>query len=210
MRGGKNEVKIAGYVLAGGRSTRFGRDKALVKVGGSPMLERMMELLESVASPVNVVAAPNKYDSSGMRIVKDRWPGQGPLGGILTALHYTKATSECAWNLIVACDTPFLTHEWLAFLSERARVSKAQVVIPRSANGLEPLCACWRTDGTPPLQEQFDIGVRKVTEAVKPLKLEVLDEKDWNRFDIAERLFWNMNTQADYEEAQRMFNVEGK
>jgi molybdopterin-guanine dinucleotide biosynthesis protein A len=140
--------------------------------------------------------------------VADRWPGEGPLGGILTALHDTKATTNCTWSIILGCDMPFLTREWIDFLCERARFSTAQVVIPRTDCGLEPLCACWRTSTAPILQEQFDSGVRKVTEALKPLALEVLDEKVWKRFDNAGRLFWNMNTQADYQEALIMLETE--
>jgi molybdenum cofactor guanylyltransferase len=204
------DAGVVGYILAGGGSRRFGRNKALAEVGGAPMLERMIDLAGRVAKPVKVISALKKYASYGTNIVEDRWPGEGPLGGILTALYDTKATSDCGWNLILGCDMPFLTQEWLRFLCERARFSEAQVVIPRSAHGLEPLCACWRTDSASQLQEQFDTGVRKVTEAMRAVKVEVLDEKDWKRFDTAGRLFWNMNTQADYEEAQRIFKAEGK
>jgi len=210
MTGAKSGAEVAGFVLAGGASARFGRDKALAEVGGKPMLERMIELLQRVAKPLRIVSAPNKYLAFKMKVVQDRWPGEGPLGGILTALHDTKATSTCAWNLIIGCDMPFLTQEWLAFLCERARLSQAQVVIPRSAHGLEPLCACWRTDCAAILHKKFNTGTRKVTEALKSLKLEELDEKDWKRFDTARRLFWNMNTQADYEEARRILAAEQK
>ncbi len=174
------------------------------------MLGRVIALAERVAKPVRIVAAPNKYDSFGVEIVKDQWPSEGPLGGILTAIHDTKASSDDVWNLILGCDMPFLTQEWLAFLCARARFSQAQVVVPRSGHGLEPLCACWWTGCVAILQEQFDAGTRKVTEALKALKLEVLDEKDWKRFDTAGRLFWNMNTQAEYEAAQRMMGAETK
>lgn len=199
---------VEGFVLAGGDSTRFGKDKALAELGGERMLRRMCKLLAKSADSVAVVCPPGRYEAGlaleSLPKLADRWPGEGPLGGILTTLHDTKATTNSAWNIIVSCDMPFLTHEWIEYLCERARSSAAQVVIPRSERGLEPLCACWRTSAASILQGQFDAGVRKVTEALKPLTLEVLDEKDWKRFDSAGRLFWNMNTQADYEEAQRM------
>jgi molybdopterin-guanine dinucleotide biosynthesis protein A len=54
----------------------------------------------------------------------------------------------------------------------------------------------------------FEDGVRKVTEGMKRLEMEVLDEADWKRFDSAGRLFWNMNTQADYEEARQILEAE--
>jgi len=211
MTAGQNDVGVAGYILAGGGSTRFGRDKALVEVGGMPMLERMIELLQRVTKQVKIVAPPAKYDAFAAEIVQDRWPGEGPLGGIITALKdAAKSPAVCEWNLIVSCDMPFLTGEWLAFLGERAASSKAQVVIPHSAGGPEPLCACYRTDAAEPLVKAFGSGVRKIMEAVKHVTMEVLDEADWKRFDSAGRLFWNMNTAADYEKARLILEAERK
>jgi molybdenum cofactor guanylyltransferase len=204
MTAGKSKLMITGYVLAGGGSTRFGRDKALVEIGGKPMLARMIQLLQSVTKQVKIVAAPSRYAAFGAEIVEDRWPGEGPLGGIITALEDAAVSAaRPEWNLIVSCDMPFLTREWLGFLSERAAKSKAQVVLPYSALGLEPLCACYRTDAVGTLRMAFETGVRKVTDGWKHMTTEVLDEANWKRFDSAGRLFWNMNTPADYEEASR-------
>src|SRR6267378_1139745 len=203
--------KVAGYVLAGGGSTRFGRDKALAEVGGMPMIARMTELLRSVTTQVKIVAVPSKYAAFGAEIVEDRWPGEGPLGGIITALEDSaQSASRPEWNLIVSCDMPFLTQDWLQFLANRAAKSKAQVVFPHSASGPEPLCACWQTSAAAKLRSGFERGVRKVTEGIALLRAEVLDEQDWKRFDSAGRLFWNMNTAADYEEARRILEAERK
>jgi molybdenum cofactor guanylyltransferase len=200
---------VRAYVLAGGASTRFGRDKALVHLGATPLLLRITKLAQSCTAGVKVVASSQKYDNLGIQIVEDRWPGEGPLGGIITALQHSSATGRhCQWNLILSCDLPFLTHEWIEFLINRALTSAAQVVLPDSAHGPEPLCACYRTDGVDPLQSVFDRGVRKVTEALKHVRTEVLDEPVWKRFDSAGRLFWNMNTAADFEEAQRIWETE--
>jgi molybdopterin-guanine dinucleotide biosynthesis protein A len=201
---------VTAYVLAGGYSTRFGRDKALTELNGKPMLLEMCELIYDVATRgVFVVGAANKYGQFGFECVEDRWPGEGPLGGIVTALIETQRRNpSCRWNLIVGCDMPFLTEEILVYCVDRAKQSKADVVLPRSAHGLEPLCACYRTDAGPALQAVFERGVRKVTEALKQVRTEVLDEADWKRFYNAGRLFWNMNTPADYEEARRILEAE--
>jgi molybdenum cofactor guanylyltransferase len=204
----KNSVMIAGYVLAGGGSRRFGRDKALVDIDGEPMLARMIALLRGVPMAVKMIAGRGKYESFGVKIVEDRWPGEGPMGGISTALEDSaKSATPYEWNLIVSCDMPFLTREWIAFLCERARNSEAQVILAHSAHGPEPLCACWRSDAAETLLAAFERGVRKVTEGISLLRAEVLDERDWKRFDSEGRLFWNMNTQADYEEARRVFET---
>ena len=149
-----------------------------------------------------------RYTNAPAEIVVDRWPGEGPLGGILTALLNTaELDANIKWNLIIGCDMPFLTQEWLEFLCARARKTKSQVVVAESENGLEPLCACWSVDAIPAVQAAFDSGVRKVTEAMKRVPMEVLDESTWKRFDTDGRLFWNMNTLEDFAEARRI--IEG-
>lgn len=208
MTARQSEVTVGGYVLAGGASSRFGEDKALAKVDGVPMLELMIDLVMSVTKEVVIIGPRERYEEFGVEIIRDQWPGEGPLGGIITALEVTaKSPARCEWNLIVSCDMPFLSREWLTFLVLRAEASTADVVLPHSASGPEPLCACWRTRAAQTLRSAFEQGVRKVMEGVGHLKAEVLDEKDWKRFDSAGRLFWNMNTPADYEEARRILEA---
>lgn len=218
-------LKISGYVMAGGASSRFGVDKALVEIGGRPMLDRMMGLMRGVTPKLKIVATAEKYREFGIEMVADRWPGEGPLGGIITALLDAAADSAPttsnqqlqvtshnagAWCLIVSCDMPFLTEDWLKFLTQRAESSTAEVVLPRSAGGFEPLCACWRPRAAEALRQAFEQGVRKMMDGVREVKAEVLDEKDWKRFDTAGRLFWNMNTPSDYEEVRRILEAEGR
>jgi molybdopterin-guanine dinucleotide biosynthesis protein A len=212
-------VIVHGFVQAGGGSTRFGTDKALVKLAGKTMLQRTGELLTSVCDDVTVVAQEGKYADASWPLLADRWPGEGPLGGILTALTHlnalamprrpvsgrAKARAQAA--LILSCDMPFLTTEFLFDLCDRASRSSAFVVLPQSADGLEPLCACWNFRALAPVQAAFDSGVRKVTGAIKHLSTEVLDESVWKRFDKNNRLFWNMNTPADYDEARRLLEA---
>jgi molybdopterin-guanine dinucleotide biosynthesis protein A len=81
-------------------------------------------------------------------------------------------------------------------------------VLAHSASGPEPLCACWRTDAADTLRSAFERGVRKVTEGIALLRAEVLDEADWKRFDSAGRLFWNMNTTAEFAEVRRVWGGE--
>lgn len=183
----------------------------------------MCGLIEELADEVQVVAASERYSGLQARIVEDRWPGEGPLGGIITALAATAHRGVgCEWNLIVSCDMPFLTRDWLSYMIERAlagapesrslaalgMTTAPEVVVPQSEHGLEPLCACWRTSSVETLQSAFDEGLRKVTAAMKRLRMEVLDEPHWKRFDTARRLFWNMNTQQDYQEVLRAWETE--
>lgn len=211
MRLGENTGgmrNIAGYVMAGGASRRFGSDKALVQFDGTPLLLRMCGLTQAATGSVRVIAPRGRYADLDIPIIEDRWPDEGPLGGMITALQATaRADRRCKWNMIVSCDMPFLTREWLDYMTARAIVSDAEVVVPQSAHGLEPLCAYWQTSAADSLHAAFDDGVRKVTEAMKRLRMEVLDETHWKRFDSAEGIFWNMNTPQDYETALRMWGT---
>ncbi|HKT46559.1 MAG TPA: molybdenum cofactor guanylyltransferase [Candidatus Acidoferrales bacterium] len=203
------QLSLRGYVMAGGASSRFGFDKAQADFDGQPMLSRICALLSEVAQSVSIVAPPGRYERLGFRTLTESSPGQGPLGGIVAALRDARAHDPAdSWCLILGCDMPFLTRAWLAYLCQRAAAAHADVVVPSSENGLEPLCACWHTRAAGPLQLAFEEGIRKVTEAMRLLRMEILDEKDWKRFDTANRLFWNMNTQADYDEAKRMLQAE--
>ncbi|HTZ49215.1 MAG TPA: molybdenum cofactor guanylyltransferase [Verrucomicrobiae bacterium] len=208
-----------GFVQAGGRSTRFGEDKALVKLENKTMLDRGGELLASVCNDVTIVTGPGRYNQSRWPVLVDRWPHEGPLGGILTALHsmervvesnQDKPDNSCPFALIVSCDMPFLTAEFLRFLTDRARHSAAQLIVPQRSNRLEPLCACWCAACLPVVQATFDSGIRKVSAAMKQLPMEVLDESAWKRFDSHGRLFQNMNTPEDYAEARRFFEIESR
>src|ERR1700722_17991076 len=101
---------IAAYIMAGGGSTRFGQDKARAILAGQPMLTRMCNLLTAVTTSIYIVAPPDRYEFATVPTIEDRWPGEGPLGGIVTALlHAAEHQPDLTWNLILSCDMPFLT-----------------------------------------------------------------------------------------------------
>jgi molybdenum cofactor guanylyltransferase len=206
-------AQVRGFVLAGGASRRFGSDKALADFGGEPLIARLCRTLQAAtAAPVRIIGDAKKYSPIGVECVPDRWPGEGPLGGIITALTADKAGTDSSgqnsWCLVIGCDMPFLTVDWLRHFAEVSGASEANVIVPESDYGLEPLCGCWRASATSALTGAFANGVRRVTDAMKQLPMEVLDAADWKRFDNSDRLFWNMNTPSDYENAIRMLKAE--
>jgi molybdopterin-guanine dinucleotide biosynthesis protein A len=203
-------ANVGGFVLAGGASRRFGRDKALVEFDGEPLIARLCRVLQAATdAPVRIIGDAGKYGHIGVECVADRWPGEGPLGGIITALDANSDSIDSnSWSLMIGCDMPFMTVDWLQHLAARTVLSNAEVVVPRSDYGLEPLCASWRASAAPTLTRAFEKGVRRVTDAMQNMTSEVLDATEWKRFDKFDRLFWNMNTPADYEEAIRLLKVE--
>jgi molybdenum cofactor guanylyltransferase len=202
--GGEN---VAAFVLAGGKSSRMGRDKALLELAGEPMIERTVRIAASVASHVCVAGGADRFAGRGLKVLSDEIPNAGPLAGIATALSATSAE----WNLILACDLPYLTHDWLAFLVDSARTTRLDAVVPRSAKGYEPLCAMYRRSCVVAAQVSVDRGNLRVQDFVAELgrqgRLDTVEPAAWNRFDSGGRLFKNMNEPADYEEAVRHFSA---
>ena len=190
-------VQIASFILAGGVSSRMKRDKALLEIGGATLLARTARLLESVVGAPSVIGDPTAYESFAMPVIADDWPGAGPLGGIATALR----ASNAAWNLVVACDLPYLTREWLDFLVARALASAADAVLPMSARGAEPLCAMYHKRGEQAIRTALESGVRKVTDGLQNIRVEQIPPAEWKAFDSEGLLFKNMNLPRDYQEA---------
>ena len=202
-----SRMTVGAVLLAAGAGERMGgRPKALLELGGVPLIVRTARLLKSVIGLPTVVGRPEAYASLRLRAIRDDWPDAGPLGGIATALR----ASESNWNLIVACDLPYLTEEWLAFLVERATQSNADAVIPVSDGGAEPLCAMYNKSCEPSVWLALDRGVRKVTDGLAGLRVEHIEPREWKRFDSSSLLFKNMNLPADYEEAKRRLGAREK
>jgi molybdenum cofactor guanylyltransferase len=202
------EVKsdTAGFVLAGGESSRMGRDKALLEFDGVPLVVRTVRLVEAAAGSAAVVASPKTYGALGLRVIADDWPGAGPLGGIATALR----ASQFSWNLIVACDLPYLSEEWLKHLVSRALSTRADAVVPMSERGAEPLCAMYHKNCEAAIRGALGRGMRKVTEALQGVCIDSIEPGEWKAFDSDGMLFKNMNSPADYEEAVVRLSGEAK
>jgi molybdenum cofactor guanylyltransferase len=200
-------ISVAGFIMAGGESSRMGVDKGLLEIAGVPMIVRAARLVESVVgAPAVVVGTPEKYRALGLRAIADDGPRCGPLGGIATALR----ASDAEWNLIVACDLPYLTRKWLEYLLQRARDSDAEAVVPlnlapANKRGAEPLCAVYHKGAEQAMRRALERGVRKVTDGLAELRVEVIEPAAWKGFDFDGLLFKNVNTPADYEEAKRKF-----
>lgn len=201
-----SSTSIAGCILAGGESSRMGRDKGLLELAGVPMLVRTVRLIESVAGPPVIIGNPAGYQGLGLTVVPDDWPGAGPLGGIATALRAASAH----WILVMACDLPYLTRDWLEYLIARARESHGDAVLPMNARGAEPLCAMYHKRCEGAIRAALESGTRKVTEGLQTLLVEMIGPLEWKPFDSQGLLFKNMNAPEDYEEARARFGGGGK
>jgi molybdenum cofactor guanylyltransferase len=198
--------QIAAFILAGGSSSRMGREKGLLELGGQPLIVRTARLLESLVGEVTVVGNVERYSILGLRTIEDQKFGgpqgiekiQTPLVGIATALN----ASHSPWNLILACDLPYLTPNWLDWLMTCVMNSTAQLVMPRTARGLEPLAAVYSKQCAAPMIAALERGVRKVSDALNEVQVEILPETEWQERDPNGQVLRNMNFPSDYEEAK--------
>lgn len=180
---------MAGAVLCGGASRRMGRDKALVTVDGVTMAARVASAL-SAAGCTPVVAIGGERPALaelGLHAVADRFPGEGPLGGVITALGHFPDASMVA---VAACDLPHLSATTVAMLISALRESGAGVCAAVAvADRVQPLCGVWRQAALGALIERFDAGERRV--------LTVLDQVPVATVEVPPGDLVNVNTPDD-------------
>ncbi len=188
---------ITGFVLAGGVSRRMGQPKPKLELGGETMLERQIRLLRMVSRSVAVLGPPGSYLGLAVPIFPDEVPSRGPLGGLYTGLHRT----HTEYNLFLGCDLPFMEARFLRFLSQRALESQADVTVPESRDGYEPLCAVYRRRALGAVRASLMAGENKVSRFFLRVRCRRIFWREIARAGFAPRIFDNMNTPGDYAEA---------
>src|SRR3954466_8647373 len=131
--------QVSAFVLAGGKSSRMGRDKAMLTLGGQTLLQRAQELARTITTQVRLVGSRERY---GPEAIEDVYVERGPLGGIHAALSSTTT----GLNLVLAVDTPFVPPEFLQFLVDEAERSETTVTVPSLDGRFQPLCAVYRRE----------------------------------------------------------------
>lgn len=188
-------------IIAGGRARRFGgRDKGSLRVGRAAIVDRQLDALEAVADRVLVVTLdPARYRDRNVLAVADLVPGAAALGGIYTAL----ATATTEHVLVVACDLPFLTASFLRRLVTSTRTGD-EAVVPRPADGLQPLCAVYARRLMVPMRRAIDAGRLKVVDFLATVRVHELGPEVIAADDPEGTLFFNVNGPADLERANEL------
>ncbi len=190
-------MKVTAFVLAGGRSTRMGRDKAFLEIDGETLIARVLKLARAVAPGVHIIGDAKKFAPWG-EVVEDIYPGHGPLAGIHAALAGTKTDL----NLIVPIDMPFLSETFLTFLIERGRASSAIVIVPRSEGRLHPLCAVYRKEFAEFAKRSLEANRNRIDALYSDVETQVVEESEIIAQGFSPSLFRNLNTPRDWEELQ--------
>ena len=188
-----------GFILAGGKSERLGRDKAFLRFRGAHLVEVSRQCLESVGLPVTIVAdSPERFRSLGLPVVVDQVSGAGPLAAVLTALTASRSRD----NFFIPCDTPLVLPRLYRVL---ARVGRDfDVVVPRDSKGaLHPLCAYYSRNAADPIRRLLESGARRVDSVLdsEDLRVHLLSAAEW---DLPDESFLNVNTLADWDRLQRI------
>jgi molybdenum cofactor guanylyltransferase len=180
---------LAAFVLAGGKSSRMGTDKAFLEYRGRTLLSHALALAGSVSSEVRIVGSREKFGCNGA-VVEDIFFGRGPLGGIHAALR----ASEADLNLVMAVDMPLLSQPFLQYLIERGRNSTATVTVPRTDGRRHPLCAVYRSSFATLAEDALQAGNNKIDLLFEIAQTLTIEEEELTRAGFSPSLFINLNT----------------
>ncbi|MFZ0537731.1 MAG: molybdenum cofactor guanylyltransferase [Candidatus Sulfotelmatobacter sp.] len=197
--GGIAAVDVTGFILAGGKSTRMGTDKAFVEFKGHTLLERALGLARSVTPDVRIVGAREKF-APFAPVVEDIFRERGPLGGIHAALR----DSKTELNFMLAVDMPFVSKAFLQYLTREARTAaEAMVIVPLSAGRRQPLCAVYRPRFAHVAEQALAAGRNRIDSLFDTVETRVIGEDELHHAGFSSAIFSNLNTPEELDQQWR-------
>ncbi len=189
---------LAVFILAGGKSSRMGRDKAFVEYDGRTLLSAALELARGLSNEVFIVGNREKFSQFGP-VVEDEFRNCGPLGGIHAALRSSKAEL----NLMLAVDMPFVPGEFVRYLIQEARlVSDATVIIPRPGNQWQPLCAIYRRPFAEAAEGALLAARNRINSLFEAIPVHAIDDEKLKHAGFSSDIFLNLNSPEDLASAK--------
>ena len=189
---------LSAFILAGGKSTRMGTDKAFVQLEGRTLLARVLVVARSLTPTVFIVGDRAKF-APFAAVVEDVFPECGPLGGIHAALR----ASHADLNLVLAVDTPFVSLALLQFLVSRAANSPSSTVtVPQANGGFQPLCAVYRRDFADTAEHALNAGRYKIDALFAETTSQIIRENELEVAGFSPRIFRNLNTPEELSAAR--------
>lgn len=186
-------IEGMGFITAGGRSLRMGKDKAWLELGGRPMIEHVIAALAPVTTRVAIIANSPEYARLGFPVFADSQAGIGPLEAIRTAL----ASADTSRIVMAGCDLPFVTAELFKFLLSIP--GNQQAIVPVGADGkLEPLCAIYSSEALPAVTELIARGKRKISLLFDQISTRLVTFEELGHLAGSPLFFENVNTPEDY------------
>ena len=191
---------VAAFILAGGRSTRMGSDKAFLEFSGHPLLTNALDLAKIITDRVVIVGDPSKFAPFGP-VVSDIYPNRGPLGGIHAAL----ASSGAELNLVIGVDLPFLEPGFLRHLISVARGCDAIVTVPFVNSHYEPLCAVYRRSFAKLAGAALTANRNKIDALFSDIEVRTVSDEELASNGFSPTMFRNLNTPEDWQKAKQEF-----
>jgi molybdenum cofactor guanylyltransferase len=186
---------MTGVILSGGKSTRMGKNKAFLEIGGKRLIDRTMMIFKDMFPEVILVTnSPLDYLEQACIIASDIFKNKGALGGIYTGLFYASYDHV----FVSACDMPFLDRSFIEHMIKCR--DRYDIVVPELPDGLQPLHAIYSKRCLSPIKKLMDRDVLKITGFYKGLKTLVIKEETIKSFDPAGKMFINVNTIKDLEQ----------
>ncbi|MBK8984525.1 MAG: molybdenum cofactor guanylyltransferase [Chloroflexi bacterium] len=188
-----DETTVA--IMAGGKSSRMGRDKSFVLFQGRPLIEVVIERVAGLgAETILITNKPADYAHLGLPMFSDVYPDCGPLGGIYTAVHH----ASHAYTLVVACDMPWLNRDLLQY--QIGLRQQADVIVPRWDKFPEPLHAVYSRACLAPIETNLRAQMFKITSFFGRVTVRFVEREAIERLDANGRSFANLNTPEDLEQ----------
>jgi molybdenum cofactor guanylyltransferase len=191
-------VNSTAFILAGGRSSRMGTDKAMLEIGEKTLLDRAIRTAKRVSKTVALLGDKERLRPFGW-VIEDIYPGQGPLAGIHAALS-SNAHSE--FNLLLAVDMPSLTPDLLRFLLHTAEESNAAVTVPCAGGHVQTLCSVYRPGFRQVAEEALAGGHNKIEPLYKKVRARIIDEDELAAAGFSSSIFENVNTPDEWRKLQ--------
>jgi molybdenum cofactor guanylyltransferase len=193
-------MKAGAIILSGGKSSRMGTNKALLKFHEKTNIERIKDELKHVFDDIILVTNdPETYQFLNIKMVTDQYPGSGPLAGIHAGLE----ASDYEENFVVACDMPFVSAELAESLVKALKHHDA--VVPVIEGRQHPLFAAYQKRAAREARSCIEEGVLRMKHLLDRLNVRYLEEEDLMLYceGSLERVFFNMNHPEEYEDAKR-------
>ncbi|WP_409303314.1 molybdenum cofactor guanylyltransferase [Peribacillus sp. SCS-155] len=196
-------MNVTGLLLAGGKSSRMGRNKALLEMAEGLNIQNIASQLKRAAGSVLLITnTPGTYSFLELPIIEDIYPGRGPLAGLHAGL--SAATTEAV--IVAACDMPFVTAEIMKKMFEN--LEDADAVVPEIDGRVQPLFAVYRKTCLPHLISCLEDNQLKMTHFLNNIKVARMSEKDFlqglKNPEFLPYVFYNMNSPEEYEEAREI------
>lgn len=183
---------ITGIILAGGKSHRYGKNKALAHIGGIPLIERVVRVIQPLFQDIIIVTnTPKEYAYLRLPMYKDLIKGLGPLGGIYTALTNIPGDS----GFVVACDMPYLNRELIQYMIKTK--GNFDVIVPRISGKTEALHSLYGKSCLPAIRKSIDCKKYQVVRFFPDVSVRYIDEDEIRHFDRDLRSFLNVNSPQD-------------